>query len=176
MSINFKIFESKVIQGVWIIRPSVAHDDRGNIWTSFLKKDVEKLLPADLHFKHDKFSQSKRNVLRGIHGDEKSWKLVTCVYGEIYQVVVDCRKESNTYKQYDKFTISYKNQILVLMPPGLGNAYYVKSNDAVYHYKLAYKGSYIEADDQFSIKWNDPMFSIQWPTNDPFLSNRDQLK
>jgi len=174
MSINFKIFESKVIQGVWIIRPSVAHDDRGNIWTSFLKKDVEKLLPADLHFKHDKFSQSKRNVLRGIHGDEKSWKLVTCVYGEIYQVVVDCRKDSDTYGFYDSFTICEKNQIMVLIPPILGNAYYVKSDKAVYHYKLAYKGTYYDANEQFSFKWNDPLFNIKWLTNNPILSDRDK--
>ncbi len=174
MSIDFSITESDVINGVWIIRPSVAQDERGNIWTSFLKDEIEKLLPDGLCFKHDKFSQSKRNVLRGIHGDEKTWKLVTCVFGEIYQVVVDCRSESKTYKLYDSFTISENNQISVLIPPRLGNAYYVKSDKAVYHYKLAYKGSYIDTDEQSSFKWNDPLFNIKWPSNNPILSNRDK--
>jgi dTDP-4-dehydrorhamnose 3,5-epimerase len=94
MSIEFNIQESTEISGVYILKSSMSEDARGNIWTSFLKDEVEKLLPRDLYFKHDKFSTSKHNVLRGIHGDTKSWKLVTCVHGEIQQVVVDCRKDS----------------------------------------------------------------------------------
>ena len=106
MSISFTINECKKIKGVWIIRPSISRDHRGTIWTSFLENEIETLLPRNLHFKHDKFSESKYNVLRGIHGDEKSWKLVTCVYGEIIQVVVDCRKESPTYMKWEKFIIN----------------------------------------------------------------------
>ena len=173
MGINFTITESKVIKGLWIIKPSIAVDNRGNIWTSFFKDEIENLLPDELYFKHDKFSQSKKNVLRGIHGDEKSWKLVTCILGDIYQVVVDCRDESTTFKQYVSFDINETNQISVLIPPRLGNAYYVKSENAVYHYKLAYKGGYIDADQQFSYKWNDPRFAIEWPTTSPILSKRD---
>ncbi len=172
MAINFTITESK-IKGVWIIKPSIAEDNRGNIWTSFIKDEIEKLLPDDLYFKHDKFSESKKNVLRGIHGDEKSWKLVTCVYGSIQQVGVDCTKESGTYKKYESFEINEKNQLSVLIPPRFGNAYYVKSDQAVYHYKLAYGGDYIDADKQFSYKWNDPLFDIQWAADNPILSSRD---
>lgn len=174
MSITFKIKESEKINGVYIITPSIGEDLRGNIWTSFLKDEIEKLLPQDLFFKHDKFSTSKQNVLRGIHGDEKSWKLVTCVYGDIDQVVVDCRKDSSTYLQWEKFRINSKNQILVLIPPNMGNSYYVYSKEAVYHYKLAYEGDYIDADKQFSLKWNDPKLNIDWPTNNPILSKRDR--
>lgn len=174
MSISFKIEESEKIKGVYIITPSIGKDLRGNIWTSFIKEEIEKYLPENLYFKHDKFSQSKKNVLRGIHGDEKSWKLVTCVYGDIDQVVVDCRKDSPTYLQWEKFRINSENQILVLIPLMMGNAYYVKSDNAVYHYKLAYEGEYIDADEQFSLKWNDPKIGIEWDTNNPILSNRDK--
>ena len=97
MSIEFFITESDEIKGVWVIKPSISKDLRGNIWTSFIKDEIEKLLPHGLFFKHDKFSASKYNVLRGIHGDSKSWKLVTCVYGEIQQVVVDLREFSRKY-------------------------------------------------------------------------------
>ena len=174
MGINFKIKESEIIEGVWIIKPSVAQDNRGNIWTSFLKEDVEKLLPSGLFFKHDKFSESKRNVLRGIHGDEKSWKLVTCVYGEIHQVVVDCRKGSPTYLSWEKFIVKKENQLSVLIPPNMGNAYFVNSVKAVYHYKLAYEGEYIDAEEQFSYKWNDPRINVDWPIKNPILSDRDK--
>ena len=174
VGINFQITESDLLKGVWTIKPSVVNDQRGNIWTSFLKDETEQLLPADLYFKHDKFSESEQNVLRGIHGDEKSWKLVTCVFGEIYQVVVDCRENSPTYYKWEKFIINKENQLSVLIPPNMGNSYFVKSEIAVYHYKLAYKGDYIDADSQFSLKWNDPRLGIDWPNLNPILSERDK--
>jgi dTDP-4-dehydrorhamnose 3,5-epimerase len=174
MSIDFDIQQSTEIHGVYILTPSISEDTRGSIWTSFLKDEVEELLPDDLYFKHDKFSTSKHNVLRGIHGDTKSWKLVTCVFGEIQQVVVDMRKDSPTYKQWQSFTISKDNQQLILIPPNMGNAYYVNSSGgAVYHYKLAYDGDYIDADEQFSINWNDDLIGIKWLSDNPILSNRD---
>ena len=110
MNIEFDIQQSTQISGIYILTPSVTEDVRGNIWTSFLKDEVEKFLPNDLYFKHDKFSTSKYNVLRGIHGDTKSWKLVTCVFGEIQQVVVDMRKGSPTYKQWQEFIINSDSQ------------------------------------------------------------------
>ena len=176
MSIDFDIQESTKIAGVYILKPSISEDTRGNIWTSFLKDEVEELLPNDLYFKHDKFSTSKNNVLRGIHGDIKSWKLVTCVHGEIQQVVVDCRKDSPTYKQWQDFIINQDNQQLILIPPNMGNAYYVNSENAVYHYKLAYDGDYIDADEQFSLSWNDDSIGIKWMSDNPILSNRDMKK
>ena len=174
MSIDFDIQESTEIAGVYILKPSISEDARGNIWTSFLKDEVEELLPSGLYFKHDKFSSSKKNVLRGIHGDVKSWKLITCVYGEIYQVVVDCREESPTYKQWEAFTINSENPQLILLPPKMGNSFFVNSETAIYHYKLAYEGEYLDAEDQFSIKWNDPSIGIEWPFDNPILSGRDK--
>jgi len=174
MSIDFEIKESEKIKGIFIITPSISEDLRGNIWTSFIKNEIEEFIPENIYFKHDKFSTSKHNVLRGIHGDSKSWKLVTCVYGEIQQVVVDMRKNSPTYLQWQDFIINSENQNLILIPPNMGNAYYVKSESAVYHYKLAYEGDYIDADEQFSIKWNDESIGIKWLTNEPLLSGRDQ--
>jgi dTDP-4-dehydrorhamnose 3,5-epimerase len=173
MSIEFDIKESSNIKGVFIITPTISTDLRGNIWTSFLKEDVERLLPDSLSFKHDKFSTSSYNVLRGIHGDTKSWKLVTCVYGEVQQVVVDMREDSPTYKQWQDFIIGKDNQQIILIPPNMGNAYYVISPDAVYHYKLAYNGSYIDANEQFSYSWDDKNIGIKWLSRKPILSNRD---
>tara|TARA_B100000795_G_C22735020_1_gene412965 strand:+ start:306 stop:830 length:525 start_codon:yes stop_codon:yes gene_type:complete len=174
VNIEFDIAESTQIKGIFIIKPLISEDLRGNIWTSFIKNEIENLLPSDLYFKHDKFSTSKYNVLRGIHGDNKSWKLVTCVFGEIQQVVVDMRKDSSTYLKWQDFTINKNNQQLILIPPNIGNAYYVNSDQAVYHYKLAYDGDYLDADEQFSIKWNDPRIDINWMSNSPQLSSRDK--
>jgi len=98
------------------------------------------------------------------------------VYGEIQQVVVDMREDSPTYKQWQDFMINRNNQQLVLIPPNMGNAYYVNSPEAVYHYKLAYNGDYIDADEQFSISWDDLSIGIEWLTDKPILSNRDSIK
>ena len=67
--------------------PDVFTDYRGELWTIW-NKDY---FPMDLEFNHDKVSTSRKNVIRGIHGDFKSWKLVTCLYGELYFIVVDNR-------------------------------------------------------------------------------------
>jgi dTDP-4-dehydrorhamnose 3,5-epimerase len=175
MSIEFEIQKSALIDGIYILKPSVSEDLRGNIWTSFLKEDVEKLLPSGLSFKHDKFSESKYNVLRGIHGDSASWKLVTCVFGEVHQVVADLRPTSHTFMKWQKFIINKSKQCLILIPPGVGNAYYVSGANAVYHYKLAYNGDYIDAGDQFTYPWNDPSLGIDWPSKTPILSSRDSF-
>ena len=173
MTFGFSVVESAIIKDVWIIKPEISTDRRGNIWTSFSKDDCEKLLPQKLSFKHDKFSTSKKDVLRGIHGDYKSYKLVSCVFGTVQQVVVDLRSNSTTYGVWQDFIIGENNQQAVLIPPSMGNAFLVTSNTAIYHYKLAYKGDYSDVDQQFSMKWNDPKIGIEWLTNSPILSSRD---
>ena len=170
---HFKIEKSKKIDGIYIFTPSFGKDDRGIIYTSFYEDNFKEFLPKNLKFKHDKFSSSNKSVLRGIHGDAKSWKLISCVYGEIYQVVVDLRKESPTYKTWQSFSISKDRQSLIMIPPGCGNAYYVKSDEAVYHYKLAYDGDYIDHKDQFTVAWNSKDLNIDWPCKNPILSGRD---
>lgn len=162
--------EKTAISGVQIITYDKFEENRGNIWTTF----VDDVTPIKFH--HDKFSISNFNVLRGIHGDNKSTKLVTAVYGEILQVVVDCRQSSKTYREYISVLINRSNPCSVLIPPGCGNAYYVQSEQAVYHYKLSYPGDYIDAQDQFTFRFDDPIFGIKWPTLNPILSTRDNIQ
>lgn len=172
-NINFQVNKNNNIHGLIELVPSISDDLRGNIWSSFVSKDIDSFLPDNLNFHHDKFSLSKQNVLRGIHGDNKSWKLVTCVYGEVFQVVVDLREDSISYKSWQGFDISKDKQSIIMIPPGCGNAYYVKSNEAVYHYKLAYHGEYIDYKDQFTFAWDDSDLNIDWPCTNPILSGRD---
>ena len=173
MILEFSIVDSEVLPGVKIITPSVFEESRGSVWTSYSTDSLNSLLPRELNFKHDKFSRSNANVLRGIHGDHKSWKLVSCIHGQIQQVVVDMRESSKTYLKWESFDLGNQNKSMILIPPGMGNAFYVSSNSAVYHYKLAYSGDYIDADQQFTVLWNDSRLSIKWQGNDPILSERD---
>lgn len=171
---NFKISPLS-IDGV--VKVSyVAHEElRGNIWTTFMESsfsDHNDL--CNLRFNHDKFSVSNFNVFRGFHGDFKSYKLVTCVYGSIDQYIYDNREASDTFGEFIQLNISRNDYVSVLIPPGCGNAYHVKSDQAVYHYKLSYSGDYNDADRQFTIKWHDDLIRSNFSKDfSPITSERD---
>ena len=155
------------IDGVQIFEADMFTDHRGDICTLWKDENI------NISFNHDKICTSRKNVLRGIHGDFKSSKLVTCLYGELYFVVVDNRKESKTYKQWMHIMLDDKTRTSVLLPPGVGNGFYVLSDQSVFHYKWSYPGEYPDVKDQFTLKWNDPELNIFWPCNTPILSKRD---
>ena len=143
-------------------------DHRGYYWTNWIRGCPK------INFNHDKFSISKKNVLRGLHGDKKTKKLVTCVYGKVLLVVVDFRKKSKNYLKYKKYILSHQNRKQVLIPPNFLNGFLCLSNNCVFHYKLSYKGKYVDAKDQISAKWNDKNINITWPITKPILSKRDK--
>jgi dTDP-4-dehydrorhamnose 3,5-epimerase len=166
----FPIF--KTLTDVRVFQPGFFNDERGDLWTLWEKGQF-----YDLSFNHDKVSTSRRGVIRGIHGDNKSYKLITCLYGEIYLVVVDNRPDSPTYLKYESIFLDNKNKFQVLVPPNFGNGFLVLSNEAVFHYKWAYQGEYPDVKDQFTLKWNDPRIGINWPLRYekfPILSERDK--
>ena len=144
-------------------------DLRGYYWTSW-KRGVLK----NLKFKHDKFSLSKKNVLRGLHGDNKTWKLISCPYGKFRLVVVNCIKKSKHYLKWKSWTLSRENGIQILIPPNYANGHLCLSNKCLFHYKLSYKGKYFGPRQQFSLRWNDPKLNINWRIKKPILSNRDK--
>ena len=156
------------VNGVKIIEPDVHTDYRGDLWTLWKSGDF------GLNFNHDKVSTSRKNVLRGIHGDTKSWKLITCLYGELYFVVADNRMDSSTAGKWDSIILDDKRRKQVLIPPGVGNGFLVLSHKSVFHYKWSYIGEYPDVEDQFTIKWNDPFLNINWPVKDPILQLRDK--
>jgi dTDP-4-dehydrorhamnose 3,5-epimerase len=155
---------------VKIFQPDVHTDFRGDLWTIWNKDKFE----PQLDFNHDKVSTSRKHVLRGIHGDNKSWKLITCLYGEMYFVVVDNRPESPNYLKWDSLILDNKTRKSVLVPPQFGNAFLVLSEDSLFHYKWAYPGVYPDVEDQFTLKWNDSRLNIDWPISNPMLQKRDK--
>ena len=156
------------IKDVKILEPDVFYDYRGDLWTLWKQGD------HGLSFNHDKVSTSRKHVLRGIHGDQKSWKLITCLYGEMYFVVVDNRKDSETYLQHQSMILDDRKRKMVLIPPGVGNGFLVLSEYSVFSYKWAYDGKYPDVENQFTIKWNDKRLNIDWQIQNPILSERDE--
>ena len=155
---------------VQVIQPNSFEDYRGELWTTWKKDEWD----YDIEFNHDKISTSRKNVVRGLHGDTKSWKLATCLYGEMYYVVVDYRQDSPTYLKWDWTILSQKNKKMVLVPPNFVNGFCVLSNHSVLMYKWAYDGKYPDVSDQFTLKWNDSDIGIDWPIDKPILSKRDR--
>ena len=157
-----------MINGVVDREQDAFTDYRGDLYTIWKDDDF------DLNFNHDKVSTSRKHVLRGIHGDNKSWKLVTCLYGEVYFVIVDNRESSDTFLQWESMMLTDRNRRQVLIPPGVGNGFLVMSHRSVFHYKWSYEGEYADVNQQFTIKWNDPIVGVDWPIDNPILSKRDK--
>ena len=153
---------------VKIYQPDSFEDYRGELYTLFKQEE------HDLVFNHDKVSVSRENVLRGLHGDSKSWKLITCLSGVVYLVVVDNRPESPNYLKWDSIVLSETNRKQALVPPMFANGHLVLSPQATFFYKWSYPGSYPDVKDQFTLKWNDSRIKIHWPNNNPILSERDK--
>lgn len=144
-------------------------DNRGLLWTSWEKKDFN-----NIKFNHDKFSISKKNVLRGLHCDFKSWKLVSSVYGKFLFVVVNMQKKSKNYLKHKKWILDHKKPKTILVPPHYANGHLCLTDFCIFHYKWSYKGKYLDAKKQKSYKWNDPKININWKIDKPILSTRDK--
>ena len=161
---------SEKLNPVAIIQPDIFYDFRGEYIETWNSENYKVF--GDIEFKQDDISTSSKHVLRGLHGDYKTWKLVQCIHGSLLQVVVDMRESSNTYLEYEMFSLSDKNRKQILIPPGFANGHLVMSDHGIFCYKQStlYKG----VNDQFTVKWNDPKINIPWPIDNPILSSRDK--
>ena len=158
------------LDGVLTIQPAIFEDFRGSYVETY-NKDLYRANGINVEFVQDDISVSLRHVLRGIHGDSETWKLISCLYGKFYFVVVDCRKESKNFGKWQSFLLSDQNRLQVLVPPGFGNDHLVLSYMTVFHYK---QSTYYNPEKQFTYKWNDPTLNIWWPIKNPIISRRDE--
>ena len=159
---EMQVYQTK-LKGVKLIFLDVFKDHRGK-YTELFNEEWFVESVADIAFVQDDVSVSKKNVLRGIHGDTETWKLISCPYGTIYLVIVAVKK-----RVWQSFNLCENFQVLV--PPGDGVAHLVLSDWAVFHYK---QSTYYHPEKQFSYRYDDPRFNIWWPINTPILSERDE--
>ena len=164
-----KILKDKKLKEVKIIKSTTFKDFRGEIWTKWEKKFFK-----NTKFNLSKYTTSKKNVLRGFHGDKKSWKLVSCIKGEVLNVVVDYRKSSKNYLKFTSFILNDKNKLSLLIPPKFLNSWLCLSKDCIYSYDYSFKGNYNDVKNQISVKWDDVKINFNWPIKKPILSFRDR--
>ena len=164
-----KIISDKKLKEIKLYKPAVFQDKRGKIWTKWDKKIFK-----NLKFNLSKYTTSKKNVLRGFHGDPKSWKLVSCIKGEVLSVVVDYRKSSKNYLNFTSIILNDKNRLSLLIPPNFLNSWLCLSKDCIYSYDYSFKGNYNDVKNQISVKWDDAKINFNWPIKKPILSFRDR--
>jgi len=166
-----KIIKDTKIDGTKIIVPKVYKDLRGTFFESFNKNDFKQArLPTQ--FVQDNQASSVQGTLRGLHYQLKfpQGKLVRVIKGEVFDVAVDIRKKSPTFKQYTGIRLSEKNKKIMYLPAGLAHGYLVLSETAIFQYKCT---EHYHPDDEYGIKWSDENLNINWPIKNPILSTKD---
>ena len=158
------------LKGVKLISPPTNFEDFRGSYVETYNKEMYNEAGIKEEFIQDDISTSSKHVLRGIHGDQETAKLISCLYGSFYLIVVNQDKESEEFGKWESFTLSDTNRLQVLVPPKFGNGHLVLSDLAIFHYKQT--TSYNRAS-QFTILWDDPKFDFWWPVSTPILSRRD---
>lgn len=160
-------FNNTKVNECLLIEPKIFNDQRGSIVNTYLKKTITKL-----NFVEEIFTYSRKDVLRGFHGNFTTWKLVQCVYGSVFIVVFDLRKKSSSYLKKDIFCLDDKNKNQLLIPAGCVNAWLTTSKKSIFQYK---KSEYF-ANDEVFLPYDHKKIGITWPVNKPILSQKDSSK
>ena len=163
-----KVIETK-LSGVKLIVPDRFEDHRGSYTEIYDSQNYAGV--TDEYFVQDDISVSNKGVLRGLHGDWKTTKLVTVLNGVGYAVIADNRENSPTYKTWQSFTLSAQNKHQLLLPAGIGNSILSLTDNMIYFYK---QNTHFTDGQQFTIKWDDHGWDFWWPIKTPILSRRDE--
>lgn len=169
-------FIRQKIEDVILVKPKVFGDNRGFFMESYKKSDFFKN-GIDVEFNQDNHSKSTAHVLRGLHYQAKPYgqaKLVRCSKGRIYDVAVDLRPNSKTFKQYVKAELSEDNKQMLFIPEGFAHGFVVLSAEAELLYKAS--GEYNPLADR-GLLWCDRDINIDWEIDfEPILSDKDKIQ
>jgi dTDP-4-dehydrorhamnose 3,5-epimerase len=149
------------ISGLCVIEPAVHGDRRGYFMETYSQRDMEEA-GIDVTFVQDNQSCSSKGVLRGLHfqKDFPQTKLVRVIKGRVFDVAVDLRKNSETYKKWFGIELTDDNKLQFLIPKGFAHGFLVLSDTAEFCYKC---DDFYHPGDEGGIAWNDPEIGIEWP-------------
>ena len=159
------------ISGLVTLEPKVFGDARGFFLETWnLHRYREAGIDAD--FVQDNVSFSRRGILRGLHcqNPKPQGKLLEVLQGEVFDVAVDIRRNSRTFGKWHGLVLSSENKRQFYIPPGFAHGFAVLSETALFHYKCT---EFYSPADETAIRWDDPDIGIEWPLNEPLLSERD---
>lgn len=165
-------FKETKIPDVKVIKPQVFEDERGFLMETYVKEDFTEA-GIDTEFIHDNQSRSEYGVLRGLHfqkGKYAQAKLVRVVKGKVYDVAVDLREDSPTFGEYVGVILSEENKKQLYAPRGFAHGFCVLSEKADFVYKM---DNDYAPEQEAGLIWNDPTVDIDWPIDEPKLSEKD---
>ena len=165
--------EKTFIKDLLIITPNVFTDDRGYFSESYNKRNLENLVNDE--FVQDNESLSHKGVLRGLHFQVPPFaqsKLVRVITGSVLDVVVDLRKDSQTYGQHFKQVLSNKNKTQLYVPQGFAHGFSVLEDNTIFSYKCS---DYYNKASEKAILWNDSTLNIDWQIKMPIISEKDKI-
>lgn len=156
------------IEGLYIIEPVVFVDVRGYFMETFNYRNFSEF-GLNLNFVQDNQSRSVKGVLRGLHFQNKypQGKLVRAISGEVFDVAVDLRQDSETFGKWEGVYLSGLNKRQLYIPPGFAHGFFVVSDTAEFEYKCT---EYYHPEEECGILWNDPVIGIEWPLKGAFPS------
>jgi len=165
---------SETLKDIIVFHPTVHEDSRGyfmELWNQYdyVKANIPYFFER---FVQDNVSFSHQNVFRGLHfqNPNPQGKLVSVLQGEVFDIVVDLRQKSKTFKKWQGFLLSDKNHTQIYIPPGFAHGFVTLSITALFHYRCT---NFYYAEDEQSIRWNDPELDIKLPVDNPILSQKD---
>jgi len=165
-----KVTETR-LAGVLIIEPKVFGDSRGFFKETF---QAERYREAGIEytFVQDNYSRSQKGVLRGLHYQitKPQGKLVSCLKGAVFDVAIDVDPISGTFGQYVGIELTEDNNRQFWVPPGYAHGFCVLTDTADFQYKCT---DYYDLSDEGGLIWNDPDVAIDWPIDQPLLSDKD---
>jgi dTDP-4-dehydrorhamnose 3,5-epimerase len=162
------------IPDLLILEPNIFGDARGFFYESFNHKVFADKTGVSTDFVQDNHSRSARGVLRGLHYqiNQPQGKLVRVVVGEVFDVAVDIRQSSPTFRKWVGVNLSADNKRMFWMPAGFAHGFLVLSEYAEFLYKAT---KYYAPESDHTILWNDPQLAIAWPSGiEPLLSEKDR--
>ena len=171
-----KATETK-LKGCFVIEPSVFNDDRGYFFESYNKEKFEKLTGSPVNFVQDNESFSTKGVLRGLHFQKGAYaqaKLVRVTHGEVLDVAVDIRPDSETFLEVATARLSSENKKQLFVPRGFAHGFIVLSDTVVFNYKC---DNFYNKASEGGIIYNDETLHIDWllDSKDFLVSEKDLL-
>lgn len=168
--------KNNLIKNIFLIEPNLIKDNRGFFMESWNQNKLDSILQTKINFVQDNHSQSKKNVLRGLHFQNTPFeqgKLVRCVSGKIYDVAVDIRKDSKSFGEWTAQILDDLYNNLLWIPPGFAHGFLTLSEKATVLYKAT---NYYNKDSERTILWRDEYLDIKWPLNGkiPIISEKDK--
>jgi len=167
-------FSETALKGAFIIEPERIEDERGFFARTFCRREFEArglnpdLVQCSISFNH------QRATLRGMHyqsAPHAEAKLVRCTRGAIYDVIIDLRPQSPTFRRWVAVDISAENHLMVYVPEGFAHGFQTLQDETEVSY---YISEFYSPERARGVRWNDPAFAIGWPIADPVISVRDQ--